>query len=52
MCKWIGDAIDHLLFNGIVANNLWSFSFSILGVKWVMPLRVIDVYFSWQQLFR
>jgi len=42
------ESVDHLLFHCSVANELWTFVFSLFGVHWVMPKKVIDLYFGWK----
>jgi hypothetical protein len=50
MCKKSGESIEHLLLHCDVAREIWSFFFffySLFGVKWVMPRRVLDLLSSW-----
>jgi hypothetical protein len=51
MCKTDGETIDHLLLHCPVAYDLWSFVFSMFGVQWAMPSRVLDLLACWQGRF-
>jgi hypothetical protein len=41
MCKRGDESIDHLLLRCEVARDLWSAIFTLFGVHWVMPARVV-----------
>ena len=51
MCKRCGESVDHLLLHCPLACELWSLVFCLFGLHWVMPLKVIDVFESWQAKF-
>jgi len=48
-CMWKKnkESIDHLLLHCDVARDIWSFFYSLFGVKWVMLRRVLDLLSSW-----
>jgi hypothetical protein len=48
MCKKSGETIDHLLFHYEVASTLWDYIFSLFGLEWVMPSRVVDLFACWR----
>ena len=52
MCKKDGETIDHLFLHCSLAYDLWSFVFSLFGVHWVMPRKVLDLLSCWQGSFR
>ena len=52
MCKVDGETIDHLFLHCSLAYDLWSFVFSLFGVHWVMPRKVLDLLSCWQGSFR
>jgi hypothetical protein len=43
MCKKNEKSIDHLLLHCDVSRAVWSFFYSLFGVEWVMPRRVLDL---------
>jgi hypothetical protein len=47
MSKKNGESIDHLLLHCDVAWVVWSFFYSLFGVEWVMPRRVLDLLSGW-----
>jgi hypothetical protein len=42
MCKKSGES-DHVLLHCEVARELWNAIFSLFGVEWVIPRRVIEL---------
>ena len=38
----------HLLINCSVAFELWSLTFRVFGVQWVLPKKVLDLFYGWQ----
>ena len=38
---------DHLLISCSVAHSLWMFMLRLLGIDWVMPGSVADLFFCW-----
>ena len=51
MCKWCGELVNHLLLHCPIAYELWSMVFSLFGIHWVMPYKVIELLASWQGKF-
>jgi hypothetical protein len=49
MCKKNGESVDHLLLHCDVVYAIWSvFFFPVgLGLAWVIPRRVVDLYVCW-----
>jgi hypothetical protein len=47
MCKKNGESIDHLLLHCDVAQVVWSSFYSLFGVEWVIPRRVLDLLSGW-----
>jgi hypothetical protein len=47
MCKKSREYIEHLLLHCEVVCDLWSYIFTLFGVEWVMPRRVLDLLTSW-----
>ena len=43
MCKWCGELVNHLLLHCPIAYELWSMVFSLFGIHWVMPYKVIEL---------
>jgi hypothetical protein len=35
--------MDHLLLHCEVSRDLWSYIFSLFGIEWVMPRRVLEL---------
>ena len=44
--------MDHLLLHCPIAFELWSLVFCLLGLHWVMPHKVFDLFESWHGKFR
>ena len=40
--------MDHLLLYCPIALELWTMAFSLFGLHWAMPKRVIDMFATWQ----
>jgi hypothetical protein len=47
ICKKNGESIDHLRFHCDVALVVWSSFYSLFGVEWVMPRRMLDLLSGW-----
>jgi len=47
MCKKNEESIDNLLLHCDVARVVWRFFYSLSGVEWVMPRRVLDLLSGW-----
>jgi hypothetical protein len=47
MCKKSEESVDHLLLHCDVPRDIESFFYSLIGVEWVMPQRVLDLLSSW-----
>ena len=43
--------ISYIIVLLAIARELWSFALSLFGVRWVMQLKVIDVFFLLKSLF-
>jgi len=43
MCNKSGESIEHLLLHCEVACDLWSYVFTLFGVKWIMPQMVLEL---------
>ena len=50
-CKKWGEFMDHLLLYCPIALELWTMAFSLFGLHWAMPKRVIDMFAAWQGSF-
>ena len=50
MCKKNGESVDHLLIHCEVATRLWHYIFTLFGIEWVMPQRVLDLLACWNQM--
>ena len=37
--------VDHLLFHCDIAYEIWTLTFSVFGVQWVMPKSVVELLF-------
>jgi hypothetical protein len=48
MCKVDGESVDHLFLHCSMARDLWDMVFSLFGIQWVMPRRVVDLLACWQ----
>jgi hypothetical protein len=44
--------VDHVLLHYEIVNALWSVIFSRVGLAWVMPKRVIDLFCLLQKVGR
>ena len=51
MCKRCGESVDHLLLHCSIAWGLWSLVFCLLGIQWVMPHSVLELFETWQGKF-
>ena len=51
MCKNCGESVDHLLLHCPITCELWSLVLCLFGTHWVMPLKVIGLFESWQGMF-
>ena len=51
MCQRCGKSVDHLLLHWPIAYELWSLVFCLFGLHWVMPLKVVELFESWQGKF-
>jgi hypothetical protein len=51
MCKKSGESIDHLLLHCEMGSALWNTIFSLVGLAWVMPSRVVDLFACWKGHF-
>ena len=51
MCKRCGESVDHLLLHCPIASKLWSLVFCLFELHWVMPLKVVELFESWQGKF-
>ena len=47
LCKLDGELVDHLLLHCKVANALWNVFFSRVGLCWVMPSSVRELFACW-----
>jgi hypothetical protein len=48
MYKRSGEFVDHLLLHCEIASALWSAIFSLVGLAWVTPKRVVDLFACWR----
>jgi hypothetical protein len=48
MCKKNGESVDHLLLHCEIAGALWNTIFNSVGLAWVMPRRVVDLFACWR----
>jgi hypothetical protein len=44
MCEMSGEFVDHLILHCEIANALWTAISSCIGLAWVMPKRVVDLF--------
>ena len=51
MCKKTGESVDHHLLHCEVAGKLQNYIFTLFGIEWVMPKRVMDLLTSWGSSF-
>ena len=52
MCKCSGELVDHLLLHCLMAFEVWSFIFYLIGVNWVMPRLVLELLACWPGQFQ
>ena len=45
------ELVDHLLLHCPIASELWGFVFALIGVKWEMPRKVVNLLACWQGSF-
>jgi hypothetical protein len=50
MYKKNEESVDHLLIHCEVATCLWHYVFTLFGMEWVMPQKVIDLFACWSQV--
>lgn len=43
--------IDRLIIQYLIARELCLYKFVIFGFQWVMPQKVVEVYFNYKGLF-
>ena len=48
MCKVDGKSVNHLFLHYTIAQGLWFMVFSLFGIHWVIPRRVMDLLACWQ----
>ena len=48
MCKVDEEIVDHLFLHCAMAQDLWDMVFSLFGIQWVMPKRVVELLACWQ----
>jgi len=48
MCKDSGESVNHLLLHCEMACALWNTIFSLVGLAWVMPSQVVDIFACWK----
>jgi len=41
---YVGEFVNHLLLHYEVASALWSAIFNRVGLAWVMPKRIVDLF--------
>jgi hypothetical protein len=51
MCKKNGESVDHILLHCEIAGALWNNIFNSVGLSWVMPRRVVDLFACWRSLW-
>jgi hypothetical protein len=44
MCKKNEDSMDHILLHCEIACALWNTIFNNIGLAWVMPRSVVDLF--------
>jgi hypothetical protein len=44
LCKRNGESVDHLVLHCEVSCATWNEIFSRIGLSWVMPRRVVDLF--------
>jgi hypothetical protein len=50
MCKKNGESVDHFLLHCEIVSALWNTIFSNVGLVWVMPYWVVDLFACWRAL--
>jgi hypothetical protein len=50
MCKNNWESVDHLLLYCEVATRPWHYLFTLFGIEWVMPQKVLDLFACWNQV--
>jgi hypothetical protein len=50
MCKRCGESVDYLVLYYEIVSALCSAIFSRVGLTWVMPRRVVDLFACWRRL--
>jgi exonuclease III len=50
MCKKNGESVDHLLIHCEVATRIWHYMFTLFGIEWVMPQKVLDLFACWNHV--
>jgi hypothetical protein len=48
MCKKSRELVDYLLLHCEMASALWNIVFSFVGLAWVMPNQVVDLFACWK----
>jgi hypothetical protein len=48
MCNKNGELVDHLLLHYEIVSAIWNTIFSSLGLAWVMPCWVVDLFTCWR----
>jgi hypothetical protein len=48
MCKKSGELVDYHLLNCEMADALWNIIFSLVGLAWVIPSRIVDLFAYWK----
>uniref|UniRef100_A0A2N9GDU1 Reverse transcriptase zinc-binding domain-containing protein n=1 Tax=Fagus sylvatica TaxID=28930 RepID=A0A2N9GDU1_FAGSY len=51
MCKNHWETRDHLLLHCEVATALWCSVFTMFGIQWVLPAKVLDMLSGWHNWF-
>jgi hypothetical protein len=49
MCKVDGESVDHLFLHCALPRDLLTMVFSLPGIQWAMPRRVVDLLACWQR---
>jgi hypothetical protein len=51
LCKENGEIVDHLMLHCPFLKEIWDLIFSLFGLHWVMPRKVLDLLACWQGSF-
>jgi hypothetical protein len=51
MFKKSRESVDYLLLHCEMASTLWNAIFSLVGLAWVIPCQVVDLYDCWKEQF-